>query len=136
MMFQPKQHTTSGRDLNDVDNPCWREPELPVDLSAATAAYVSPFVWFGDNGKPLISSPRPLRVSMKVDKLTPQEVGLRPELYELNEPYFYVRKLDDGKSPAPPAEVMIETMDNLVAKGVVPGKEAVEAADPPPPADE
>lgn len=57
-----------------------------------------------------------------MDKLTPQEVGLRPELYELGEDYFYVRKLDDGKSPAPPADVMIETMEDLVAKGVVPGK--------------
>lgn len=80
----------------------------------------------------LISSPRPSRVSTKVDKLTPQEVGLRPELYELGEPYFYVRKLDDGKCPAPPSEVMIETMDNLVAKGVVPAKETVDAAAPPP----
>ncbi|CBJ26604.1 conserved unknown protein [Ectocarpus siliculosus] len=69
---------------------------------------------------------------VKVDKLTPQEVGLRPELYELGEPYFYVRKLDDGKCPAPPSEVMIETMDNLVAKGVVPAKETVDAAAPPP----
>ncbi|CAM9747724.1 unnamed protein product [Scytosiphon promiscuus] len=66
---------------------------------------------------------------VKVDGLTPQEVGLRPELYELGEDYFYVRKLDDGKSPAPPSDVMIETMEDLVAKGVVPGtpEEAVEA---------
>lgn len=54
--------------------------------------------------------------------MTPQEVGLRPELYELGEDYFYVRKLDDGKSSAPPSDVMIETMEDLVAKGVVPGK--------------
>ncbi|CAM9782250.1 unnamed protein product, partial [Hapterophycus canaliculatus] len=59
---------------------------------------------------------------VKVDGLTPQEVGLKPELYELGEDYFYVRKLDDGKSPAPPADVMIESMEDLVAKGVVPGK--------------
>eukprot|EP00752_Nemacystus_decipiens_P016888 g15120.t1 len=65
---------------------------------------------------------------VKVDGLTPQEVGLRPELYELGEEYFYVRKLDDGKSPAPPSEVMIESMENLVAKGVVPGKAPADAA--------
>lgn len=62
-----------------------------------------------------------------MDGLTPQEVGLKPELYELGEEYFYVRKLDDGKSPAPPAEVMIESMEELVAKGVVPGKQAADS---------
>lgn len=62
--------------------------------------------------------------------MTPQEVGLKPELYELNEEYFYVRKLDDGKSPAPPANAMIESMEDLVAKGIVPGKVAVDAAAP------
>lgn len=67
---------------------------------------------------------------VKVDGLTPQEVGLRPELYEPGEEYFYVRKLDDGKSPAPPAEVMIESMEDMVAKGVIPGKD--EAAGTPP----
>lgn len=59
--------------------------------------------------------------------MTPQEVGLKPELYELGEEYFYVRKLDDGKSLAPPAEAMIESMEDLVAKGIVPGKEPVDA---------
>lgn len=57
-----------------------------------------------------------------MDGLTPQEVGLKPELYEQGEEYFYVRRLDDGKSSAPPADVMIESMEDLVAKGVVPGK--------------
>lgn len=59
---------------------------------------------------------------MKVDGLTPQEVGLKPELYEPGEEYFYVRRLLDGTSPAPPANAMIESMEDLVAKGVVPGK--------------
>lgn len=59
--------------------------------------------------------------------MTPPEVGLRPELYELGEEYFYVRKLDDGKSPAPPAEAMIESMEDLVAKGIVPGKAPADA---------
>lgn len=58
----------------------------------------------------------------KVDGLTPQEVGLKPELYELGEEYFYVRRLDNGKSSAPPADVMIESMEDMVAKGMVPGK--------------
>lgn len=57
-----------------------------------------------------------------MDGLTPQEVGLKPELYEKGEEYFYVRRLDDGKSSAPPADVMIESMEDMVAKGVVPGK--------------
>ena len=61
-----------------------------------------------------------VRLKCQVDGLTPQEVGLRPELYEPGEDYFYVRKLDDGKSPAPPAEVMIESMEDMVAKGVIP----------------
>lgn len=64
----------------------------------------------------------------KVDGLTPQEVGLKPELYEHGEEYFYVRRLDDGKSSAPPAKVMIESMEELVAKGVVPGKDAADTA--------
>lgn len=60
--------------------------------------------------------------------MTPQEVGLRPELYELGEEYFYVRKLEDGKCPAPPAEVMMDSMENLVAKGIVPGEAPTDAA--------
>lgn len=60
--------------------------------------------------------------------MTPQEVGLRPELYEPGEEYFYVRKLDDGKSPAPAAEARIESMEDLIAKGVVPGKAPADGA--------
>lgn len=49
-----------------------------------------------------------------------EEVGYMPELYDDDEPYYYVRKLEDGKSPAPPADVMIESMDKMVEAGVIP----------------
>lgn len=61
-----------------------------------------------------------------------EEVGLKPELYDDDEEYFYVRKLDDGKCAAPPAEVMIESMDKVMEAA----EKAAEADGASPPAAE
>lgn len=62
-----------------------------------------------------------------------EEVGLKPELYDDEEEYFYVKKLEDGKCPAPPAEVMIESMDKVMA--VAAEKAAASGVAPPPAAE-
>lgn len=68
------------------------------------------------------------KAAVKIDGIRTTEVGLCPELYNPGEDYFYVRKLDDGKCPAPPADVMIENADKLMAAGVLPSGAGAAAA--------
>lgn len=58
--------------------------------------------------------------SVSVEGVQNAQVGYKPELYEPGDKYFYVRKLPDGKSPAPPAEIMVESLDKMVEAGVIP----------------
>lgn len=108
--------------------PSWKTKKLtpmriftaPLNSEVEVARNIHDLVWvLGGKGKDTVDT----------GGMSSAEVGLKPELYEAGEEYFYVRKLDDGRCPTPPAEVMIESMDNLVAAGVLPGAEDAAAPD-------
>lgn len=101
----------------------------PINSEVEVARNIHDLVWvLGGKSK----------TGVKTDGLNSAEMGLKPEIYEKEEAYFYVRRLDDGRPSAPPAEVMMESMENLTAAGVVPGKGTTVAANAavPPPAKE
>lgn len=115
--------------------PSWRTNPAPMRIFTAplnseveVARNVHDLTWvLGGKGKGPVN----------VDGMLSTEVGLKPELYQRGEDYFYVRKLDDGRSPSAPSDVMMDTMDNLIAAGVVPGAPgAVDPAAAAPPAAE
>lgn len=93
----------------------------PLNSEVEVARNVHDLTWvLGGKGKGPVN----------IDGMRSTEVGLKPELYQRDEDYFYVRKLDDGRSPSAPSDVMMDSMDNLIAAGVVPGPPG--AGDAPP----
>lgn len=58
------------------------------------------------------------KAGVSTEGVRSEQVGFSPEMYEKGQDYYYVRKLEDGRCPAPPAEVKIESMDSLKAAGV------------------
>lgn len=88
----------------------------PLDSEVEVARNVHDLVWVlgGKGSKAAQAGPS----AVNLDGMKNAEVGLKPELYNPGEDYFYVRKLEDGRSSAPPAEVMIESMDKFEAMGV------------------
>lgn len=70
--------------------------------------------------------------AINTDGMSSPEVGFMPELYGEGEDYYYVRKAIDGKCLAPPSEVMIESMENIIEAGGLPAAGGADGAAAPP----